>query len=392
MRKPLDLRPSSAHRWLRCPGSVRLSEGIPDESSDAAAEGTFAHGVAARCLDSGGSPETGYTDGRFTVTNEMAAAIQLYLDAVRLTMLLEGSDSLCSCTFAIEERVDVCDDLAGTPDAVVDTDTALHVFDFKYGSGVFVPAERNVQELTYAVGWLNELLGLRGWPSDGRVVVLHIVQPRYHGPAPKWRAWSLPERALWEWYRDELKPGIARCKADKPELAAGDWCRWCPAKAVCPKLRETAVESAKHVFGASPTEPPSLEALSSAEIAKCLDLFPLVEQWISAVRKHAYREADRGRPVPGYKLVQKTGNRVWTNDEQADAALREAGVDPTVVKRSLCSPAEAERRLVDAGLFQRKGARVAVDKLAHKPVTGTVLVPESHPSPEYRPGDVFLDQ
>ena len=44
------LSPSSADRWMTCPGSVPLSEGIVDTSSEYAAEGSAAHEIAALCL------------------------------------------------------------------------------------------------------------------------------------------------------------------------------------------------------------------------------------------------------------------------------------------------------------------------------------------------------
>jgi hypothetical protein len=44
------LSPSSAVRWMACPGSVALTAGMPDHGSDHAAEGTVAHEVAQRCL------------------------------------------------------------------------------------------------------------------------------------------------------------------------------------------------------------------------------------------------------------------------------------------------------------------------------------------------------
>ena len=41
--KHSKLSPSSAHRWMACPGSVRLEAQFPDESSPYAKEGTTAH-------------------------------------------------------------------------------------------------------------------------------------------------------------------------------------------------------------------------------------------------------------------------------------------------------------------------------------------------------------
>ena len=42
------LSPSSAERWMTCPGSVALSEGYADRSSAVADEGTAAHELAER--------------------------------------------------------------------------------------------------------------------------------------------------------------------------------------------------------------------------------------------------------------------------------------------------------------------------------------------------------
>jgi len=44
------LSPSSAERWMTCPGSVKLAEGIEDTGSSYAAEGTAAHEMAERIL------------------------------------------------------------------------------------------------------------------------------------------------------------------------------------------------------------------------------------------------------------------------------------------------------------------------------------------------------
>lgn len=48
--------PSAAHRWMVCPGSERLSEGMPDTPSKYALEGTAMHALAEMCLLSGLSP------------------------------------------------------------------------------------------------------------------------------------------------------------------------------------------------------------------------------------------------------------------------------------------------------------------------------------------------
>jgi hypothetical protein len=45
--------PSSAARWIACPGSVQAQEGIPDTESPYAAEGHAAHALAEKALKTG---------------------------------------------------------------------------------------------------------------------------------------------------------------------------------------------------------------------------------------------------------------------------------------------------------------------------------------------------
>ena len=44
------LGPSSAHMWMACPPSARLNEGIQDEGSEYAKEGTLAHRIGELLL------------------------------------------------------------------------------------------------------------------------------------------------------------------------------------------------------------------------------------------------------------------------------------------------------------------------------------------------------
>lgn len=104
---------SGAKRWMNCPGSIRMSVGRPNGSSEAARQGTAAHGLGEHCLTHGldaydlyggvvyldareqaevygpGSPQSkGQVQPEpggcaFVVDSDMADAVQVYLDAVR---------------------------------------------------------------------------------------------------------------------------------------------------------------------------------------------------------------------------------------------------------------------------------------------------------------------
>lgn len=374
------LAPSAASRWIACPGSIAASARWPDEETAAAAEGTFAHDIAARCLESC-SPAVcllGATDGVHVVDKDMAAHLQTYLDVV---------DSLGGVRM-VEQKVRLVglrEDIEGTADAVLYEDGVLHVVDLKYGAGVFVAVEDNPQLKIYALGCLLEIAPREHWGVDW--VTIHIVQPRHHqGPAH--RSVDIDTRELLAWGKDILIPAAAKTEEEDAAFQAGDHCRFCPAKPGCPELRETSLARAQHLFEGETLEPkteglPPVDMMDPVEIASCLGAFATIETWIKAVREHAYTEAARGVEIPGYKIVDKKSNRAW-KDADTTQAILEAYIDEDDIfaKRKLVSPAQAEKLLP-------KDQRSIVESLAHKPPSGTVLVPESDKRPRHDGAAVF---
>lgn len=109
-RAHAKLAPSAAKRWMSCPGSIRMSEGIPNTSSVFAAEGSAAHELCAHCLETGDRPETFLdmwidleaADGKsrfvdldeepteemryFRVDEEMVDGVAMYVDHVNALM------------------------------------------------------------------------------------------------------------------------------------------------------------------------------------------------------------------------------------------------------------------------------------------------------------------
>lgn len=78
------LSPSSAHRWIACPGSVWLSEDAPKTTSAYAEEGTKAHEIGASCLTFDTRPD------ELTDDEEMAEAVAVYVNLVRAVAGMKG--------------------------------------------------------------------------------------------------------------------------------------------------------------------------------------------------------------------------------------------------------------------------------------------------------------
>ena len=78
---------SGASRWMKCPGSVSLSEGIEDAESEFASLGSAAHALAEISLrdDEDAWERVSRTDSEtgILVDKDMADAVQVYLNAIR---------------------------------------------------------------------------------------------------------------------------------------------------------------------------------------------------------------------------------------------------------------------------------------------------------------------
>lgn len=386
-----ELSPSAAHRWMRCPGSVRLCAHIPRVDSTYSREGTFAHEIAALCLQENLDPQTqlGRTDGEFTCDSEMVAHIQSYLDVVRGVMLFDGG------TLLVEQKVKVSNEIFGTADAIVGARTDLHIFDLKYGAGAYVEVNNNPQLLTYGLGGLLlpvEVLNVTAVTH----VHLHIIQPRCSVGDSYWRTSEVTAAYLLDDWQNQLAVAAEATKDEEAPLVPGDHCKFCPAKATCPALRRSALQAAAAVFPtgdvAAPVKPPPPSALTPLEISKVLNAADLVEEWFKSVREWAFNEVRAGRlELPGWKIVERIGNRAWKDEEATAAGLKALGLS-SPYESKLVSPATAEKLLAKSLKLSKEKVKTLLEQLAHRPVTGQALAPVDDPRPAINQrSSVFLE-
>lgn len=372
------LSASAAHRWLRCAGSVKASEGH-DSTSAYAAAGTYAHSIAAACLEGAsrgikpadwlGLSDT--VDGhRVTCDHEMVDAIQVYLDAVRERC--RGCSALWIEMPLLEALRQVDPDFGGTADFVGYDPVNHHlvVVDFKYGSGMFVDAEDNEQLKLYALGAMVA--------SGQRIldVTIVIVQPRHEGAAPvrdfKFKATDILD------FMADLQDAAAKTRLPDPPLAAGDWCKFCPAARTCPEL-----ERKQHALLAA--EFSSVVAYDPVALAQALAAIPQVKERIKAIEEFAYAAATRGERIPGYKLVAKRPTRVWNSEGDVVEWAKANAVDPYEAPK-LKSPAQMEKAVSEgAPRGKKKDAIAPLQAFISSVSSGTALVPESDERPAYQP-------
>lgn len=356
---------SSASRWMKCPGSVRLCENTVRRSSEYADEGTAAHALAEICLTrwltQDAHPQIMADDhlGEIIegqpVTQDMIEAVNVYLTEI-YNDTQPGDEQEIEVRFSLNE---IHTGLFGTADRVryrPSTQT-LRITDYKHGAGVPVEVEENPQLLYYAGGG-----ALRLHNRGIRWIELQIVQPRCpHADGPV-RMWRIDVMDLLDFMAD-LKEAALRTEDPNAPLVPGLHCRWCAAAGFCPALSKQAIETATREFGpAIPYEP--------GELAEALERVPMITQWLKSVNEFAYSEAMAGRIPPGWKIVEKRASRKWRDDQQTIAELKNAGMkeDDIFEPRTLKSVPNIEK------VYGKKNMKELEDLIVMES-SGTTLAP-----------------
>lgn len=368
------LAPSASHRWINCPGSIRMCENVGSTETEYAAEGTAAHDLAACCLmlgkDAVDYAGEAFAVGKFefVVDDEMIEAVQLYVDHVR--GLIDSAKG--EAEFDYEQRLDmrhIHPDVWGTGDTVIYLveECWLHVVDLKYGKGVVVEAKQNPQLFTYGAGAARRY---HNRPLRG--ITLWIVQPRAPHKDGPIRSFEADLLELLE-FEEELRVRAEATDDENAPLNPGDWCRFCPALATCPAAKAKATENAITEFAALTDEGP--EGMTPDQIASVLLEADYIFNWVKAVQEFAHAEAVAGRHIPGFKLVAKRATRKWKDEEEATEELSAILGDAIYVDPKLRSPAQIEKLVGKKHFSGIEAAHVA------KVSSGTNLVPFSDPRP-----------
>ncbi len=234
----------------------------------------------------------------------------------------------------------------------VTTDVA-HFVDYKHGEGVLVEVYRNPQLMYYVYGFIAE--DKEEYP-DAMEIYVHIVQPRGAHPDGPIRTWETTAGETRAWAHEVLLPAMQRTVEDR-YLSVGEWCRFCPAKAICPAMGSLSDEMTYHRETPLPAMPPALigELYAKAQIIK---------MFIKAIEEDTARRVLGGEAVPGVKAVAKKASRVFKEGTPLVEKFGEAAYAP----RELLSPPKIER-LPEGKAF--------VAEWAYSPQTGLTIALES---------------
>ena len=357
--------PSGAAKWLGCPGSIKAEAGIPDTTSDFAAEGTDAHELAELSLKNKITArnyigKTPLINKERIIDKEMADYVTEYVSYVNG---LGGVQEY-------EQKFDYSDWVPGgfgTGDAVIVKGTTLFSIDLKYGKGIPVSAEENPQGMLYALGALSERDAFQKF--DKVIIVIH--QPRLNSVSE----WETTPEHIYE-FAAYAKERAVLTLTDNPERTPGEkQCQWCRAKATCPAL-QTQTEHALMVefedLSTTPLKEPA--QLTDQDLSFILNHKVMIEKWLKSVEQHVVGKIESGHGFPGFKMVEGRSNRKWADEAKAEKMLvKLLGKDKAYKKKLLTAPA-AEKAL-------GKEKKAEIKDLIVKPEGKPVLVPEEDKRP-----------
>jgi len=350
---------STAKRVLNCPGSVALVAQMPPQAENKfMADGTALHSAVDLLVNDGDASAyslLGKTFNGVVLDEDHCEKLKTAL------ALLDEVDPLEQMTFNTETRVgfgDLLPGVFGSTDLIGRIANRAIVLDWKFGDGVAVTAEQNEQLMFYAAAAMRTPSA--AWAFDGATEIeCVIVQP------PMVRRWVTTPERIRQFERD-LVQAVKQSSLPDARLMAGDHCRFCTAKPICPEMTGAA-DRAIAV---------KIDNLDKNLISDYLKNADLLETWITSLRELALSMLESGARLPDYKLVAKRAIRQWTDEDKAKVALFALGLkESEVLETSVISPAKAEKALKKRKIALPVDVVVAVS-------SGNTLASVDDPRPE----------
>ncbi len=374
------LSPSSAKKWLACSASLACEFGLPNESGQAAVNGTVMHLVAETvlnriikgedvradtykgvyALNEGKGPIKALVKpekGAVLITDDFVSQVNKYVDycrpiidaaelvevesRVNLTRVLHPGVELNGGplqTFGTADLVAVMR-VEGTGDA--EAENMLIVGDLKTGRHK-VLAKENKQMMLYALGLLRVFKRL----YDITAVRLVIFQP-YAGGADEWDTTPEALEQFGKFAQGRALKAIDAFQRGKKGLKPADFrpgndaCQWCRFAEKCTAKRKAVSSDVESDLSDDSTE------MSLDQLKGEWDKLPLMRQHIADIEKAMYAALMRGEQVDGLKLVEgRPGNRSWSSEVEVWATADMNGIDRDLLYKSvMMSPTEAEKTL-----------------------------------------------
>jgi Protein of unknown function (DUF2800) len=352
------LAPSSAERWIACPGSVQAQIDVFDPSLDDSNPdsrlGTAAHALLEACLLLDREPKTFIGtnlmgDDKYPpVDEDMCDWVQVALDYIEEYVDTHGPENLLvspesrviigpqiNITGDDDKDAELCN---GTSDVIIaHSDMSLCIaIDYKNGvNKVF--AKDNPQTMLYMAGVRHALGKFKKYRSV-------VIQPRAGKRSPV-DEWEFTDSMLRKFLQEKVRPSARAALLPNAPRNAGDHCRYCKASPRCRTRRDKVMAIAGVEFSAIEEADPEL--LSQDEFLEVLNNAKFIEDYIHSVRGHALKMVERDpRALPGWVLGWTKRMREWDNEANVVEFCRKLKLPPDDYSpRVLLSPAQLTKLL-----------------------------------------------
>ena len=340
--------PSSAARWVPCPGSLQLGAQFPETAErPSASEGTASHWAGAEMLAGRTVHENQTAPNGVVLAEEMIEGAELWVEDVLAIAIprdlvghlqVEQSYDVARVHASSTGRTDswLFDQAAG----------ALYVWNYKFGR-TLEEATGNLQLAMEACGILD-LLGVDGRTDELITVDLRIVQPRAWHRDGRVRSWRCKASDLRPYF-NRLHHAAHQATEPNAPIAAGPHCLYCPARHACPTLRRSVLSVADWGETARAEELPP-DALGG-ELVLLEMLESLVKARKTGVEAQVEAALRSGQPVGDWTLEPAYGRKKWTAPPVEIAAVGDMmGVD---LRKPLdvITPTQAAKLKVDGAVI-----------------------------------------
>jgi Protein of unknown function (DUF2800) len=267
----------------------------------------------------------------------------------------------------------------GTADLIVRINDVAHVIDHKFGAGVRVVARDddgavNAQLAFYAAAARHSL---PDFFAGAERIVVTILQPQAIEEDAAMASSAETTAAELDDFILRYHAACADALGPAPHRERGPWCRFCPAKPICPEHTGPLLDLAQFSTptpAASPDRGAYLQALADG-----LSLIDAVKELHTALHDQAKRALLEGWVVPGYVLSKGRVNRAWSDEQAAIATLLRLGLERAdLIDDQLRSPKQVELRAkardlkIPQGLIVSRPSGVSLCRAenAHAPAPG----------------------
>ena len=194
--------------------------------------------------------------------------------------------------------------------------------------------------------------------ADGERVVLTILQPQTIEEGAELASSTEATAAELDDFVVRYRAACENALGPSPHRERGAWCRFCPAKPICPEHTGPLLDLAQFP-PPSAAAPPDRNAYLQA-LADGLSLIDAVKELQTALHDQAKRALLEGWAVPGYVLTKGRINRDWSDESAAIATLVRLGFERAdLIDDKLRSPKQVELRAKARGLKIPQGLIVS---------------------------------